>query len=129
MLDSDNLAELEVGSKLVRQSDGIGDASWSVVTVERLTPTQIVLTGGYRLRRKDGRAVGYSGYYRVPVYYPATPHYLAKATRAWNLARLQRMKWGELNDKQLMEVCAKADRCQRANARKRKDEAQSGWRA
>jgi hypothetical protein len=35
----------------------------SVVKVERVTPTQLVVTGGERFRKKDGCGIGSGGFY------------------------------------------------------------------
>jgi hypothetical protein len=35
----------------------------SVVKVERVTPTQLVVTGGERFRKKDGYGIGCGGFY------------------------------------------------------------------
>lgn len=35
----------------------------SVVKVERVTPTQLVITGGERFRKKDGYGIGSGGFY------------------------------------------------------------------
>lgn len=55
----ENLENVKVGDLLISHSRNIK----SVVKVERVTPTQLVVTGGERFRKKDGGGVGSSGFY------------------------------------------------------------------
>lgn len=45
-------------------------ATRSVVKVEKLTPTQIVVTSGDRFRKKDGHEIGSGGFYRCYITLP-----------------------------------------------------------
>jgi len=51
------LANLKAGDQVVR-SYGYGVRTLSLATVERVTPTQIVLPHGERYRREDGGMIG-----------------------------------------------------------------------
>ena len=48
-----NLADVKVGDLLIKHFRGMR----SVVNVDKLTPTQIVVTDGNRFRKKDGRGL------------------------------------------------------------------------
>ena len=61
-----NLADVKVGDLLIKHFRAIR----SVVKVEKLTPTQIVVTGGDRFRKKDGREIGSGGFYFCYITYP-----------------------------------------------------------
>ena len=61
-----NLADVKVGDLLIKHFRGIR----SVVKVEKLTPTQIVVTGGDRFRKKDGCEIGSGGFYFCYITHP-----------------------------------------------------------
>lgn len=61
-----NLADVKVGDLLIKHFRGIR----SVVKVEKLTPTQIVVTGGDRFRKKDGYEIGSGGFYHCYITLP-----------------------------------------------------------
>lgn len=54
-----NLADVKVGDLLIKHLRG----SRSVVKVEKLTPTQIVVTSGDRFRKRNGSKIGSGGFY------------------------------------------------------------------
>ena len=54
-----NFEDVKVGDLLIKHFRGMR----SVVKVEKLTPTQIVVTGGDRFRKKDGYEIGSGGFY------------------------------------------------------------------
>ena len=60
------LIDVKVGDLLIKQFRG----SRSVVKVEKLTPTQIVTTGGDRFRKKDGYEIGSGGFYHCYITIP-----------------------------------------------------------
>lgn len=55
----ENLENAKVGDLLISRNRHRA----SVVKVERVTPTQLVVTGGERFRKKDGSGVGSGGFY------------------------------------------------------------------
>ena len=61
-----NLADVKVGDLLIKHYRVIR----SVVKVEKLTPTQIVVTGGNRFRKKDGCEIGSGGFYYCHITIP-----------------------------------------------------------
>jgi hypothetical protein len=61
-----NLADVKVGDLLIKHFRG----SKGVVKVEKLTPTQIVVTGGDRFRKKDGYEIGSGGFYYCSITIP-----------------------------------------------------------
>ena len=61
-----NLADVKVGDLLIKHFRGMR----SVVKVEKLTPTQIVVTGGDRFRKKDGYKIGSGGFYHYYITLP-----------------------------------------------------------
>lgn len=61
-----NLADVKVGDLLIKHLRG----SRSVVKVEKLTPTQIVVTGGNRFRKRDGYEIGSGGFYHSHIALP-----------------------------------------------------------
>ena len=68
MIDIDWLQQVKPGDVVATGS------GWQMPTpakVEKLTATQIVLVGGRRYRRRDGRAIG-AGSWGAPYLYPMT---------------------------------------------------------
>lgn len=61
-----NLADVKVGDLLIKHFR----ATRSIVKVEKLTPTQIVVTGGDRFRKKDGYEIGCGGFYYCNITIP-----------------------------------------------------------
>ena len=61
-----HLADVKVGDLLIKHFRTIR----SVVKVEKLTPTQIVVTGGDRFRKKDGYEIGSGGFYYCHITLP-----------------------------------------------------------
>lgn len=61
-----NLADVKAGDLLIKHYRAIR----SVVKVEKLTPTQIVVTGGDRFRKKDGYEIGSGGFYHCHITLP-----------------------------------------------------------
>lgn len=61
-----NLADVKVGDLLIKHYRGLR----SVVKVEKLTPTQIVVTSGDRFRKKDGYEIGSGGFYHCYITIP-----------------------------------------------------------
>ena len=61
MTDYDWLNDLKPGDKAIRCSTGIG-ALDTVITVERVTPTQIIV-GSDKYRKANGRRLGDSGWH------------------------------------------------------------------
>lgn len=61
-----HLADVKVGDLLIKHFRG----SRSVVKVEKLTPTQIVVTGGDRFRKRDGYEIGSGGFYYCHITIP-----------------------------------------------------------
>lgn len=55
----ENFENVKVGDLLISQHRGIKN----VVKVERVTPTQLVVTGGERFCKKDGYGIGCGGFY------------------------------------------------------------------
>lgn len=54
-----DLSDVQVGDLLIKHFRGIR----SVVKVKKITPTQIVVIGGDRFRKKDGYEIGSGGFY------------------------------------------------------------------
>ena len=61
-----NLADVKIGDLLIKHFRGMR----SVVKVEKLTPTQIVVTGGDRFRIKDGYEIGGGGFCHCYITHP-----------------------------------------------------------
>lgn len=61
-----NLIDVKVGDLLIKHFRDVR----SVVKVEKLTPTQIVVTGGDRFRKKDGYEIGSGGFYSCYITIP-----------------------------------------------------------
>lgn len=56
---NENFENVKVGDLLISHRRSIK----SVVKVERVTPTQLIVTGGERFRKKDGNGIGSGGFY------------------------------------------------------------------
>lgn len=84
------LQSLKAGDKVCIQRQYT--SAYDVYTVERITPTQIVLPRGSKYRKSDGYSVGYSGYMNGGHYLSeATPERLQKIAEAAERGELQ--KW------------------------------------
>jgi hypothetical protein len=60
-----NLNNIKVGDELIRNISNYGSINKQIVTVDRVTPTQIII-GNTRYRKDNGRALGYGDIRSTP---------------------------------------------------------------
>ena len=77
-MELETFDDIEVGDEVIMSHRGGWHSQLSLAIVTRLTPTQIIIGGGMRFRRKDGREVGQGDAWDWNILHHATDKYRAQ---------------------------------------------------